>query len=183
MKRKGKQAQLGTSLSALVRRLDKRGGGGYIQTRVAQAWRNIAGPSVEGHTTGEHLRSGGELVVLVDSPLWATELSALAEHYRTSMNQELGEDLVKAVRFTVSKRVQSERRIEQAIQEGSDHLTEDKVDPIDLTPQELAQVEASAAGIPDQQLREAVLKATVADLQWKKGLKARRERETPRDGL
>jgi len=182
VKRHGKQGQLAASLGALVRKLDKKGGGAYLQTRAAQAWHRIAGPSVCAHTTGAHVREG-EMVVFVDSALWATELSALSEHYRTSINQELGQDLVKSVRFTVSKRVASERRMEETLERSDAHLTEDKVDPVKLSERELAQVEASAAAIPDEELRRAVLRATIADLQWKKGLKARRDRETPRDAV
>jgi len=182
VKRHGKQSQLSTSLGALVRKLDKKGGGAYLQTRAAQAWHRIAGPAVCAHTTGAHVRSG-EMIVFVDSALWATELSALSEHYRTSINQELGQDLVTSVRFTVSRKVSTEKRIEEIEKTSSDHLTEDKVDPVRLSDRELAQIEASVASIQDDGLRRAVLRATVADLEWKKGLKARKDRETPREAL
>jgi len=159
----------------LVRKLDRKGGGAYLQTKVGQAWTQIAGSAVVSHTTGAHIREG-ELVVFVDSSLWATELSALSEHYRESVNKELGEELVKAVRFTVSKNVAKEKRIERVLTESEEYLTEDKVEPVALTANELAQIEASVSAIEDDELRRAVLRATVADLQWKKGLKSREER-------
>jgi predicted nucleic acid-binding Zn ribbon protein len=53
---------------------------------VLGAWSTVAGESVCSHTTGAHLRRG-ELVVYVDSPVWATELSALSEPYRVAINE------------------------------------------------------------------------------------------------
>ncbi len=181
MKRKGTQGQLGASLGMLVRRLDRKSGGGYLQSRVGDAWIKTAGSAVIAHTTGAHIRDG-ELVVFVDSALWATELSALSEHYRESVNQELGEPLVRTVRFTVSRNVEKEKRIEKVLSESEDHIAEDKVDPVELTDGELAQIEASVSSIPDDELRRAVLRATVADLQWKKGLRAREAREAASEG-
>lgn len=162
----------------LMRKLDRKGGGAYLQTRVGQAWIKTAGPAVYAHTTGAHIREG-ELVVFVDTPLWATELSALSEHYREAVNKELGEMLVKSVRFTVSRNVEKEKRIDRQLLESEQHLDQDKVEPVALSDSELAQVESSTSSIPDEELRRAVLKATIADLQWKKGLKARGEAQEP----
>ena len=60
-----------------------------MQVRVAEAWEIVAGPSAASHTTGAHVRDG-ELVVYVDSPVWATELSALAALYRQEINKQPG---------------------------------------------------------------------------------------------
>lgn len=176
MKRKGKQSELGPTLGALVRRLDRAGGGGYRQSRVGRAWGTIAGEAVLAHTFGAHLRDGGELVVLVDSPIWAAELSSLSEHYRQAVNEEIGENLVRSVRFTVSKKVAQERALDKALADSEESIAVDRCESVELTPQELAQVEASAASIPDAELRRAVLRATVADLEWKKGLRVREKR-------
>lgn len=184
-RRKGRSDQIGPALDRLVRRLDKNSGGGYLQTRVAQAWEKIAGRAVIAHTSGAHLRGGGEMVVYVDSPLWATELSALSEHYRRSVNQELGQNLVKSVRFTVSRNVQRERKVLQEL-EGEEAVTgavQEPVEPVPLTPGELAQVEVSVSAIIDEELREAVLKATITDLQYKKGRRRLAERQAASEEL
>lgn len=182
MNRKGGQHDLGTSLGRLLNRLDRKSGGGYFQVRVQDAWREVAGAGVAAHTVKAHVRQG-ELIVYVDSPVWATELSALAEQYRVRMNEELGHEPVKSVRFTVSKRVAEERHWEQAQQDAEDEKSHDVVESVPLSDVERAQVEASAASIEDDELREAVIRATVADLEWKKGLSKRKDREEPRDGL
>jgi len=53
---------------------------------------------------------------------------------------------------------------------------------VPLSENERAQIEASASSIPDAKLREAVVRATVSDLEWKKGIAARNAREAAREG-
>lgn len=178
---KGKGTRLTDALELLSARLDKRSGGGYLQALVADAWKRTAGPSVVAHTTGAHLRQG-ELLVNVDSPVWATELSALSEHYRQALNEELGEEAVKSVRFTVSRKVQLAVERQQEEEAAEREEAEDKVASAPLTDQEKAQVYSSASVISDPELREAAIRATIADLEWKKGLKEAKRREAPRQG-
>jgi hypothetical protein len=179
MKKRG--TALGDELDRLTKRLTGSGGVGVKQVLVHQAWQNIAGATVLEHTTGAHLRSH-ELIVYVDSPLWATELSALSEHYRSALNTELGEELVSEVRFSVSKRVEESARLIRLEAKQVEHLDPDPTPSLPLTAQERAQVEASAAVIEDEELREAVIRATVADLEWKKGIEAAKLGETAREG-
>lgn len=175
MTRRGKSTDLGASLDRLLGKLDRKSGGGLLQTKAAQAWYRMAGETVSSHTTGAHIREG-ELVVYVDSPVWATELSALAGEYQRRLNEELGESTVRAMRFVVSRKVGQERRIEEVAEESARFYAEDIVESVPLTAAERAQVEASAAQIGDAELREAVIAATVADLEWKKGLRKRKGR-------
>jgi hypothetical protein len=149
---------------------------------ASNAWDEVAGDSILAHTTGAHLREG-EMVVYVDSPLWANELTALAERYRQALNEEIGKETVKAVRFTVSRKVEESRRRVAAEKEAEEFYSEDKVEPIALTLSEREQVELSVSSIEDQELKQAVLRATIADLQWKKGIQARKCREEPRGSL
>ncbi len=168
MRRKGRTVGLGASIESLVRKLDRRSGGAYLQTRAAQLWIETAGPGVAAHTTGAHLKEG-EMVVYVDSPIWATELSALAEEYRKKINEQMGQDAVRSMRFSVSRKVGEQRRIELAERQAEEAAGGDRFDSIPLSVEERAQVEASASVIEDEGLREAVIRATVADLEWKKG--------------
>lgn len=179
MKRRGKAVELGTALDGVVGRLDRMSGGAYRSARVARAWERVAGPLVLSHTTGAHMK-GDRLCVYVDGAAWANELAAMAEQYRESLNGEMGQDLVSTVSFTVSRKVVEEHRIHQAEKETAGFYNEDDVDPIPLTDIERAQVEASAASIPDTGLREAAIRATVKDMEWKKGLSARNARQAPR---
>lgn len=182
MSRSGKQVDLGSALGRLMGGLDRKTRGGWRQSRVARAWEAIAGPTVLSHTAEPYLREG-ELVIAVDSSAWAAELSALAGMYLERMNEEMGEEAVRSVRFTVSRKVQVKKERETAEEQTDRFYAPEDVVPVPLSATELAQVQDSAAQIADPDLREAVIRATVADLELKKGRKAASVREKPRDGL
>lgn len=181
MRRGGRQTPLGTALGGILARLDRKSGGAYSLARVSSVWSEVAGPSVSEHTTGAHMRRG-TLVIYVDSPIWATELTAMSEQYRTAINQSMGEELVKEVRFSVSKRVAQERGLSRQEDELDDFYDADVVDSVPLTETERAQVESSVSVIRDEDLREAVLRATVRDMEWKRGIAARNAREAASEG-
>jgi len=181
-KRHGKSTDLDAALEGLLGKLDRKNAGAWTSAKVSVLWEEVAGPIVGAHTTGVHLRDG-VLVVYVDSHARANDMAALSERYRTEMNSGLGKDLISKVSFTVSRKVSEEHRNVAFERETEEFYKEDDVDPIPLTGMERAQVEASAAAIPDDELREAVLRATVKDLEWKKGIAARNAREEPREGV
>jgi len=106
----------------------------------------------------------------------------MSETYRKRINTELGKNAVNNIRFTVSKKVAEEFRLRRTELEDEEFYLQDVVDSVPLTKIERAQVEASTECIPDEKLREAAVRATVADLEWKKGIAARNARETARDG-
>jgi hypothetical protein len=182
MKRRGRQTQLGASLQGMLARLDRKGAGGAASALAGAAWLSIVGPTVQSHTTGAYMREG-TLIVYVDSPAWATELTAMSERYRTALNEEIGQELVREIRFTVSRKVVDQHRIVALEKEADDFYKEDDVPPVPLGPAEMAQLEASVAAIQDPELRETVLRATVKDLEWKRGITARNSREEPRERL
>jgi len=181
MKRRGSNKSLETGLNGLVARLDRNSGGAYTQARVGLLWQEVSGSQVTSHTTGAHLKDG-VLVVYVDNAGWATELTAMSETYRTRINSELGKGIIKKIVFTVSRKVIEEHRLRRTEMEDEDFYFRDVVESIPLSGVEREQVEASAQCIPDPELREAAVKATVADLEWKKGVAARNSRETAREG-
>lgn len=173
---------MGDELTRLAARLNGRGGGGYLQAKVARAWKQVTGDRVRSHTVGAHLKDG-ILVVYVDSPAWATELSALSEGYRTALNQEIGEELVKVMRFSVSRKVDESFR--RALEENPGLRDTECVRAevsIPLTPAERAIIEKEAASIEDVDLREAVIRARVADSERKKGMRAAKAREEASEG-
>lgn len=180
-KRRGKGTNLDTALEGLLGRLDRKNTGAWTSAKVAVLWGEVAGPIVGSHTTGVHLRDG-VLVVYVDSHARANDLSALGERYRVEMNSGLGKDLIRRVSFTVSRKVADERRFEAHEQETEEFYKEDDVEPIPLTRTELDQVQASASAIRDDSLRETVIRATVKDLEWKKGIAARNSSDKPPSG-
>jgi hypothetical protein len=141
------------------------------RARAIGAWQEAAGPEVARHATGYAMR-GTELVVFTDSPVWASELSTLSEHYRVAVNSALGREMVGSIRFTVSKRVKQEQQ-ERALEEARARGTA-AVPPVPLDEGEIADLEALADAIHDPGLRAAALRAAARDLEWKKGIRARK---------
>ena len=180
-RRSGKSTALNDALEGLVGKLDHKTGGAGTQARVVHLWKETAGPIVSSHTTGVHLRDG-VLIVYVDSNARANDLAALSEVYRTTLNSGLGKEAIRRVSFTVSRKVMDEIRLEAAETDTEEFYREDDVEPVALSEVERAQVEASASSIPDEALRDAVVRATVSDLEWKKGIASRNVRQTPRGG-
>jgi hypothetical protein len=107
----------------------------------------------------------------------------MSERYRGAINEEIGQELVREIRFSVSRKVAEQHRIMAEEEEQTDFYRVDDVPSVALTPTELAQVVASVEAIPDPGLREVVLRATVKDLEWKKGIATHNSREEPRESL
>ncbi len=173
---------LDSALQGLLGRLDRKSSGAWTAARVTVLWADVAGPIVNAHTTGVHLRDG-TLVIHVDSHARANDLAALSERYRVAMNSGLGKELVSSVSFTVSRKVSDERKLAVAELETEEFYREDDVESVALTDTERAQVESSASTIRDERLRAAVIRATVKDLEWKKGIERRNAGERPREGF
>jgi hypothetical protein len=146
------------------------------RARAVAAWRDVAGDEVAAHAMGFAMR-GAELLVYVDSPVWATELTALSERYRSDINTAVGKELVGSMRFTVSKKVSEEHAREEERQQIIDSARVYRVEPVLATAQERAQIEAMAAGIHDETLREAAVSAAICGLEWRKGQVAAKSSE------
>ncbi len=171
---------LDAALDGLERRLQRASKGRFLQVRVARVWDEVAGPTVARHTAGVYLRSG-ELNVLVDSHVWAAELSALSGPYIEAFNAVFGRSLVRSVRFTVSRRVRQAKEEEEAREAVDPLYSPEPGRAVPLSPTERAQVEASVAVIDDVELREAALRATIASMEWQKGRKGATSRQKPRE--
>jgi hypothetical protein len=166
-RRRGSQVSAGEAAHKMLRRIDK--GGNMERTRAVSAWQNAAGEEVARHAMGFAMR-GDELIVFTDSAVWASELSALSEHYRAAVNALVGRELVRTMRFTVSKHMSDSRRMQEG-GDSPDRTAEGRrIDPVHATAQEAAQIEAMAECIHGEELRAATVRAALRALEWRKGL-------------
>ena len=179
-KREATSTSLAAAMRAYVGRLDTEGKLG--QAAIIDAWPSITGEKIAGHTRVEGLREG-ELLVSVDSAVWANELSLMGEKLRSRLNRNVGQELVRSIRFTVSQSVEEERDERGIEAEADRRYGGAKVEPIALTDEEMLIVERSIEGIADEELRSAAQKATIRDLEWKKGLEALNAAEGEAGGL
>jgi hypothetical protein len=131
----------------------------------------VAGEEVAAHARGFALRDR-ELLVFVDSSVWANELSVLSEHYRTAINDRLGKEAVGSVRFAVSKQVAEVLESEAEDDSHASAGERARIEPLPATQNEIEQLRQMAASVSDPALREAVVAAARAHLEWRKGIEA-----------
>jgi Dna[CI] antecedent, DciA len=165
---------IGELVQAFIGGLGARDRERMAQAGVVMWWAASVPPEIARHTIGAAMRDG-ELVVQVDSPVWAAELSAMSEQLRMLMEEATGTGTVRAVRFTVSRRVEMARRDDRDQDELDGLYEPEDVQPIPLTPQERSQVEHAAEQIDDAELRTAFIEAMVTDMELDKGRKAASE--------
>jgi hypothetical protein len=165
-----KNESVASVAETIFTRLDKTGEG-RERSRAIAAWRQVAGAEVFSHARGFALRDG-ELLVFVDSSTWANELSVLSEHYRTAVNERLGKEAVGSMRFAVSKKVAQETGFEREDEAAEAESRRDRVPPVPLTANEREQLSLMAAAVKSEKLRETVVAAATAHLEWRKGIEA-----------
>jgi hypothetical protein len=175
MRRLRTTERMSTLAESVFGRLD-RSGEGRERARAVTAWRHVAGAEVFAHARGFALR-GTELLVFVDSPIWANELSMLSEQYRSAVNERIGKEAVGSIRFAVSNRVAREASVDEEDRAAEAARTHDRVEPVPITPTERGQLERMAASVKNEKLRETVVAAATAHLQWQKGIEARKTAE------
>lgn len=154
--------QLSHILGDLQRRMDKKGM--LLATTVARVWPDAVGKAIAAHT-GRPTLEKGQLRVPVDNSAWAHELQSMAEPIRLEINTRIGKEAVREIRFYISKEEVAPRQ-NASSEGGGARAAVARREP--LSEEERNIVERSVASIPDEDLREAVLRATIADLEAKK---------------
>lgn len=163
---------LGQITDAIIKRADpqKRRYG----ARAALVWEKVAGIDVSKHTVATSVRDG-EFVVSVDSAAWAHQLDLMKDQYLESIRLEIGETVVKKMRFIVSKRVIEQRIQEEEEDETSGFYKPDATPSVPLDESERRQAECIAEAVEDGDLRNAALRVMIKDLEWKKGVRTHNE--------
>ena len=168
MSRRAKKTQaFGDAAERVLGRMDT--SGKRYGARVVGVWSEVVGPGIARHTQGFAFREGKELVVFVDTPAWANELSLMSGDLMRRINERIGDESVSSLRFTVSKRVATERAWKATIDESEAAYEPDTVEPEALSDVERDQAAHVAAVIDDPDLREIVLRVMMKDLALKKG--------------
>ena len=139
--------------------------------QIQEAWQRVAPNTMLDHTDNVVMskKKSGAIVVFVDSPHCAAELSMSKEYIRQMMEHELGYP-VTDIFFIVSKNTGIRKSFTKQEQEIPWYKDESK--PIPLDEKELAYVRMSVEGIEDEKLKESLFNAFVNDMEWKKGIKA-----------
>jgi hypothetical protein len=149
----------------MVGRIDPRGR--RHEGEVVAAWPAACGEEIAAHTLGHSFKEG-ELLVFVDTPAWANELSLMSEELRRRIDDVVPDAQVREIRFVVSKRVADAARAAQEERMTAAGPDADVV-PASLSGEELAEIERASAGIADADLRASAEELMRRDLELKKG--------------
>lgn len=151
----------------VLRKVDKHGK--RHSASAVNAWADVVGSDIAVHTRGFALRENQELVVFVDSGAWANQLSLMSSDLLVRLNEHIGEEAVRSLRFTVSRKVKEGALTAAAETDAEDFYAHEEDTPSALTEIELAQATSIASAIKEEGLRQAALKAMIRDLEQKKG--------------
>ena len=72
-------------------------------SRVFASWEELVGDAIAAHSRPRSLR-GGSLVVAVDEPVWATQLTWLETDLVIRLNEVLGEGQIERIEVRVQPR-------------------------------------------------------------------------------
>lgn len=146
--------------------------------RIQHVWEEVAPEEILEHTDKVYVKKNANtgqrlMIVYIDSPELAADLTARKWRIKMDVEKELGEGPIEDIRFIPSstlykKTVFRKQRREQEAENG--------VDPVLLTEDERRVIENEASMINNEELREALLKARITDAEWKKGIEASKSR-------
>lgn len=136
--------------------------------QVYAAWNQVCGGTREGqHVTGLYfVPDANELVVYTDGAAWTQELTMLREIIRARM-----ETAGAAVDALVIKTSREGHRRTAPVPVGAARAAAQKAAPphAALNEAEQAQVARACDGVDDAKLKQALIRAMTASLEWKKG--------------
>ena len=135
--------------------------------KLEESWQKISSQAAALHTDNV-IRSPKEengILIYVDSPQWAAELSMNQEYYRLCFSEVLGEEIEKLT-FLITK---DEKYIREKEEHCSKNYNLDSWNPVELNEKELAEVRDMVKEVEDENLREKLFQAIVSDFERKKG--------------
>lgn len=179
---------IGDAVRKLVGQMERDNPDLSESARVKAAWNRVAGADVSCHVTAVFVvpdTQASEVIVYVDSPIWAADLNMSSELYRMKLNIALGTvrdaparahdpEQVRKLKFVASKEkyLKRSQRVDLPSDLDAEQRALKQVEPLALSDEENAALERAAAAVEDTQLRSALLDAARANLEWQKGLDA-----------
>lgn len=182
---------LGDALRGVMANAERRNPEMVASARLTSAWNTAASEVQLKHTDAVYVvpdKGGREVVVFVDSNILATDLNCQCELLRLKVNiamrdilEKAGQSLpaddpefVKKLSFVASTKSYRGKRpddvpVEQQLLDGGMHV---EADPIPLSAEEEAAIEAQVSVIENPALRSAASRAMRAAMELEKGVEA-----------
>ena len=186
---------IGDELRQLAGAMERKNPDLAASARVQIAWRKAVDARVAQHTNAVFVvphTDGGEVVVYMDSPLWAADMNMQAERFRMHLNialgelyEDEGEGLGDGALFDIASRVERVKKLKFAASKDAyagraacaggidDFGADEQPFQVDLEPLSAdadAELQASAGKLDDDELRAAALAAARANLGRRKAL-------------
>lgn len=178
---------IGSEIEGVVRSLQRNNPDLSATARVKRAWNLSVDKRISEHVTAVFVvpnTAASEVIVYVDSSIWATELNMQSELLRLNLNIELNKDAdepsnvmrkaeqVEKLTFKVSKEQYAARERRLTTLQLLEAEDEDyrKAQPVALDEEELSDLEEALSHIENDQLRDTAYAAAKANLEWQKGV-------------
>ena len=178
---------IGSEIEGVVRSLQRNNPDLSATARVKRAWNLSVDKRIAEHVTAVFVvpnTAASEIIVYVDSSIWATELNMQSELLRLNLNIELNKDAdepsnvmrkaeqVEKLTFKVSKDQYAARDRRLTTLQLLEAEDEDyrKAQPVALDEEELSGLEEALSHIENDQLRDTAYAAAKANLEWQKGV-------------
>ncbi len=178
---------IGSEIEGVVRSLQRNNPDLSATARVKRAWNLSVDKRIAEHVTAVFVvpnTAASEIIVYVDSSIWATELNMQSELLRLNLNIELNKDAdepsnvmrkaeqVEKLTFKVSKEQYAARNRRLTTLQLLEAEDEDyrKAQPVALDEEELSGLEEALSHIENDQLRDTAYAAAKANLEWQKGV-------------
>lgn len=178
---------IGSEIEGVVRSLQRNNPDLSATARVKRAWNLSVDKRIAEHVTAVFVvpnTAASEVIVYVDSSIWATELNMQSELLRLNLNIELNKDVdepsnvmrkaeqVEKLTFKVSKEQYAARERRLTTLQLLEAEDEDyrKAQPVALDEEELSGLEEALSHIENDQLRDTAYAAAKANLEWQKGV-------------
>ena len=178
---------IGSEIEGVVRSLQRNNPDLSATARVKRAWNLSVDKRIAEHVAAVFVvpnTAASEVIVYVDSSIWATELNMQSELLRLNLNIELNKDAdepsnvmrkaeqVEKLTFKVSKEqyVARDRRLTTLQLLEAEDEDYRKAQPVALDEEELSGLEEALSHIENDQLRDTAYAAAKANLEWQKGV-------------
>lgn len=178
---------IGSEIEGVVRSLQRNNPDLSATARVKRTWNLSVDKRIAEHVTAVFVvpnTAASEVIVYVDSSIWATELNMQSELLRLNLNIELNKDAdepsnvmrkaeqVEKLTFKVSKEqyVARDRRLTTLQLLEAEDEDYRKAQPVALDEEELSSLEEALSHIENDQLRDTAYAAAKANLEWQKGV-------------
>lgn len=178
---------IGSEIEGVVRSLQRNNPDLSATARVKRAWNLSVDKRIAEHVTAVFVvpnTAASEVIVYVDSSIWATELNMQSELLRLNLNIELNKDVdepsnvmrkaeqVEKLTFKVSREQYAARDRRLTTLQLLEAEDEDyrKAQPVALDEEELSGLEEALSHIENDQLRDTAYAAAKANLEWQKGV-------------